>query len=288
MIKSMTAYAGSEASIGDLTLNCELRTVNHRYCDITLKLPEHFRFLEADIRGMLTAKINRGKIECALSYKKQAKNTQLFNINIDAVTALLNATNQIEEQMQAALSFSALEVLAFPGIQQEPESDKTQLNEGVAHLIKQTLAQLLLVREREGAQLKILIEERCFKMQEFVAQASLRMPQVLQLIRTKITDRVTELVTMPDFDRLEQELVYLTQKLDITEELDRLNTHITEVLRVLNSNEPIGRRLDFLMQELNREANTLGSKSTDTEMTQISIELKVLIEQVREQIQNIE
>ena len=284
----MTAYAGSEASIGDLTLNCELRTVNHRYCDITLKLPEHFRFLEADIRAMLTAKINRGKIECALSYKKQAKNTQLFNINIDAVTALLNATNQIEEQMQAALSFSALEVLAFPGIQQEPESDKTQLNEGVAHLIKQTLAQLLLVREREGAQLKILIEERCFKMQEFVAQASLRMPQVLQLIRTKITDRVTELVTMPDFDRLEQELVYLTQKLDITEELDRLNTHITEVLRVLNSNEPIGRRLDFLMQELNREANTLGSKSTDTEMTQISIELKVLIEQVREQIQNIE
>ena len=284
----MTAYAGSEASIGDLTLNCELRTVNHRYCDITLKLPEHFRFLEADIRAMLTAKINRGKIECALSYKKQAKNTQLFNINIDAVTALLNATNQIEEQMQAALSFSALEVLAFPGIQQEPESDKTQLNEGVAHLIKQTLAQLLLVREREGAQLKILIEERCLKMQDFVAQASLRMPQVLQLIRTKITDRVTELVTMPDFDRLEQELVYLTQKLDITEELDRLNTHITEVLRVLNSNEPIGRRLDFLMQELNREANTLGSKSTDTEMTQISIELKVLIEQVREQIQNIE
>ena len=284
----MTAYAGSEASIGDLTLNCELRTVNHRYCDITLKLPEHFRFLEADIRGMLSAKINRGKIECALSYKKQAKNTQLFNINIDAVTALLNATNQIEEQMQAALSFSALEVLAFPGIQQEPESDKTQLNEGVAHLVKQTLVQLLQVREREGAQLKVLIEERCHKMQEFVAQASLRMPQVLQLIRTKITDRVTELVITPDFDRLEQELVYLTQKLDITEELDRLNTHITEVLRVLNSNEPIGRRLDFLMQELNREANTLGSKSTDTEMTQISIELKVLIEQVREQIQNIE
>ncbi len=284
----MTAYAGSEASIGDLTLNCELRTVNHRYCDITLKLPEHFRFLEADIRGMLSAKINRGKIECALSYKKRAKNTQLFNINIDAVTALLNATNQIEEQMQAALSFSALEVLAFPGIQQEPESDKTQLNEGVAHLVKQTLVQLLQVREREGAQLKVLIEERCHKMQEFVAQASLRMPQVLQLIRTKITDRVTELVITPDFDRLEQELVYLTQKLDITEELDRLNTHITEVLRVLNSNEPIGRRLDFLMQELNREANTLGSKSTDTEMTQISIELKVLIEQVREQIQNIE
>lgn len=284
----MTAYAGSETSIGDLTLNCELRSVNHRYCDITLKLPEHFRFLEADIRAMLTAKINRGKIECGLSYKKQTKNSSNFTINIDAVTALLAATNQIEEHMQASLSFSALDVLAFPGIQQEPDSDKTHLNEGVAHLVKQTLSQFLEAREREGAQLKILIEERCHKMQDFVAQAGLRMPQVLQLIRTKITDRVTELVAQPDFDRLEQELVYLTQKLDITEELDRLNTHITEVLRVLNAKEPIGRRLDFLMQELNREANTLGSKSTDTEMTQISIELKVLIEQMREQIQNIE
>jgi len=134
----------------------------------------------------------------------------------------------------------------------------------------------------------VLIEERCHKMQTFVTQADQRIPQVLQIIRTKITNRVTELVAQPDFDRLEQELVYLTQKLDITEELDRLTTHITEVLRVLNAKEPIGRRLDFLMQELNREANTLGSKSTDTEMTQISIELKVLIEQMREQIQNIE
>ena len=288
MIKSMTAYAGTEASIGDLTLNCELRSVNHRYCDITLKLPEHFRFLEADIRSMLTAKINRGKIECGLSYKNHTKNTAHFTINSDAVTALLAATNQIEEQMQAALSFSALDVLAFPGIQQEAESDKTQLNESVAHLVKQTLNQFLEVREREGAQLKVLIEERCHKMQTFVTQADQRMPQVLQIIRTKITDRVTESVAQPDFDRLEQELVYLTQKLDITEELDRLTTHITEVLRVLNAKEPIGRRLDFLMQELNREANTLGSKSTDTEMTQISIELKVLIEQMREQIQNIE
>lgn len=288
MIKSMTAYAGSEASIGDLTLNCELRSVNHRYCDITLKLPEHFRFLEADIRAMLTAKINRGKIECGLSYKKQTKSSSNFTINIDAVTALLEATNQIEEQMQASLSFSALDVLAFPGIQQEPDSDKTHLNEGVAHLVKQTLSQFLEAREREGAQLKILIEERCHKMQDFVAQAGGRMPQVLQLIRTKITDRVTELVAQPDFDRLEQELVMLAQKLDVTEELDRLTTHINEVLRVLNQAEPIGRRLDFLMQELNREANTLGSKSADKEMTQIAIELKVLIEQMREQIQNIE
>ena len=288
MIRSMTAYAGNEASIGDSTINCELRSVNHRYCDITIKLPDHLRFIEADLRSIIAAKINRGKIECSLSYKKQAKDIQGYKVNIDAVTALLAATDQIEEHMLAPLSFSALDVLAFPGIQQEMNADKTHLNEEITHLVKQTLAQLLEVREREGAQLKVLIEERCIKMQGFVVLAGHRMPEVLLLIRNKLKDRIIELVAQPDFDRLEQELVFLAQKLDITEELDRLDTHITEVLRVLKEKDPVGRRLDFLMQELNREANTLGSKSTDKEMTQIAIELKVLIEQMREQIQNIE
>ena len=288
MIRSMTAYAGNEASIGDSTLNCELRSVNHRYCDITIKLPDHLRFIEADIRSIIAAKINRGKIDCTLSYKKQAKDGQNFNVNIDAVTALLAATDQIEEHMLAPLSFSALDVLAFPGIQQEPNTDKTHLNEEIGHLVKQTLAQFLEVREREGAQLKVLIEERCIRMQGYVVLAGRRMPEVLLLIRNKLKDRIIELVAQPDFDRLEQELVFLAQKLDITEELDRLDTHITEVLRVLKEKDPVGRRLDFLMQELNREANTLGSKSTDKDMTQIAIELKVLIEQMREQIQNIE
>lgn len=288
MIRSMTAYAGNEASIGDSTINCELRSVNHRYCDITLKLPDQLRFIEADLRSIITAKIYRGKIECTLSYKKQANNGQGYNVNMDAVAALLAATDQIEEHMLAPLSFSALDVLAFPGIQQEAITDKSHLNEEITHLVKQTLAQLIEVREREGAQLKVLIEERCKKMQGFVASAGQRMPEVLLLIRNKLKDRITELVAQPDFDRLEQELVILAQKLDITEELDRLDTHITEVLRVLNQKEPVGRRLDFLMQELNREANTLGAKSTDKEMTQIAIELKVLIEQMREQIQNIE
>ncbi len=288
MIRSMTAYAGNEARIGDSTLNCELRSVNHRYFDITLKLPEHLRFIEADLRSIIAAKINRGKIECSLSYKKQAKEEQNFNVNIDAVIALLAATDQIEEHMLAPLSFSALDVLAFSGIQQEPVNDKTHLNEEITHLVKQTLAQFLEVREREGAQLKVLIEERCIKMQGFVVLAGHRMPEVLLLIRNKLKGRITELVVQPDFDRLEQELVFMAQKLDITEELDRLDTHIIEVLRVLKEKDPVGRRLDFLMQELNREANTLGSKSTDKEMTQIAIELKVLIEQIREQIQNIE
>lgn len=284
----MTAFAGKEAEIGNLTINCELRSVNHRYCDITLKLPDSLRFVEADLRSAISAKISRGKVECSLSYKKQAKNGQSFIVNTNAVAALLAATDVIEQQMTAALSFSALDVLAFPGIQQEPDTDKNKLNQGIIALVNQTLEQLLEAREREGAQLKILVEERCLKMQNFVASAGKRMPEVLLLIRNKLKDRITELVAQPDFDRLEQELVLLAQKLDISEELDRLETHITEVLRVLNQNDPVGRRLDFLMQELNREANTLGSKSADKEMTQISIELKVLIEQMREQIQNIE
>ncbi|HEY8035107.1 MAG TPA: YicC/YloC family endoribonuclease [Methylobacter sp.] len=288
MIRSMTAFAGNEAEIGDLTISCELRSVNHRYCDISLRLPDRLRFVEADLRSAIAAKISRGKVECSLSYKKQAKNGQSFIINTDAVTALLTAASSIEQRILGPLSFSALDVLAFPGVQQEPDIDKEQLTSGIAALVDQTLAQLVEAREREGAQLKLLIEERCIKMQSFVVLAGKRMPEVLLLIRNKLKDRITELVAQPDFDRLEQELVLLAQKLDITEELDRLETHINEVLRVLKQKDPVGRRLDFLMQELNREANTLGSKSADKEMTQIAIELKVLIEQMREQVQNIE
>lgn len=284
----MTAFAGNETEIGDLTISCELRSVNHRYCDISIRLPDRWRFVEADLRTVIAEKINRGKLELSLSYKKQAKNTSGFSINREAVAALLAATTEIETQMLGSLSFSALDVLAYPGIQQEPDIDKVQLNSGLITLVQLTLKELLLAREREGTQLKLLVEERCVRMLDFVVLAAKRMPEVLLLIRTKLKDRIVELVAQPDFDRLEQELVLLTQKLDITEELDRLETHITEVMRVLQQQEPVGRRLDFLMQELNREANTLGSKSADKEMTQIAIELKVLIEQMREQIQNIE
>lgn len=288
MIKSMTAYASHEAELGNLTLSCELRSVNHRYCDLSLKIPERLRFMETSLRNLISANVQRGKIECALSYKKQTKEAQQFVINTDAVQALIAATEQIEQFMPAALAFSALDVLAFAGIQQEVSTDKSQLSEATLALVTQTLTQFIDVRGREGEQLKALIEERCHKMRHFVELAKARIPEVLQLTRTKLKERICELVQQPDFDRLEQELVFLTQKLDISEELDRLNTHIGEVQRVLQQSEPVGRRLDFLMQELNREANTLGSKSNDKEMTAIAIELKVLIEQMREQIQNIE
>lgn len=288
MIRSMTAFASSEAQVGSLTINCELRSVNHRYCDISFKLPDVFRFSETALRTTIASQIKRGKIECSFNYKKQRTEGQAFKVDQQAVTALLAATAEIEALMTKAQPFSALEILAFPGIQQEQEQDKDTLQTKLANLLVATLQQFIATREREGLQLRLLVIERCDKMTELVVAAKQRMPQVLTQLRTKMLERITELVANPDFDRLEQEMVLMVQKLDVAEELDRLETHLTEVQRTLEQNEPVGRRLDFLMQELHREANTLGSKSADKEMTQISIELKVLIEQMREQIQNIE
>ena len=284
----MTAFAGSEAEIENLTINCELRSVNHRYCDITLKLPERLKYTEANIRSSITSVLKRGKIECSLNYKKHTTNGQNITIDENAVKALIQATTQIEEHMHQQQSFSALDVLNFPGIQQEPETNKQTLLQGINSLVEDALKKMVAARAQEGSQLAILIEERCEKIQLLVDLANKRLPEVLEQIRTKITTRLSELKLEPDFDRLEQEMVYLTQKLDVAEELDRLETHLKEVQNVLTKKEPVGRRLDFLMQEMNREANTLGSKSADKQMTQISIDLKVLIEQMREQIQNIE
>jgi len=284
----MTAFASDELEIDNLTVTCELRSVNHRYCDITLKLPERLRFSEPGIRPSITGLISRGKIECCLSYKKQSNQKQLISINDEAVKALLSATSQIEELMHTGQPFTAFDVLNYPGIQQEAETNKEVLLAGINSLVKDTLKKLVAAREQEGSQLAILIEQRCQKIKLLVEAANKRLPEVLQGIRTKIKTRLAELVEDPDMDRLEQEMVFLAQKLDVAEELDRLETHVNEVLNVLSKQEPIGRRLDFLMQEMNREANTLGSKSADKAMTKISIDLKVLIEQMREQIQNIE
>ena len=236
---------------------------------------------------MIADKLKRGKIECSISYKRQA-GSQNFAINDDMVQKLLDATWRIEALMTTPQPFSALDVLAFPGVQQETETEREVLRDKIVTLLASTVELMLDNRQREGAQLAGLIGERCEKILQLVANARERLPQVLHAVRNKLVARIEEVVAQPDSDRLEQELVLLAQKLDVDEELDRLHAHVLEVQRVLLQDEPIGRRLDFLMQEMNREANTLGSKSADREMTQISIDLKVLIEQMREQIQNIE
>lgn len=290
MIRSMTAFASNDIKIGNLTIACELRSVNHRYSDISFKLPEQLRFIETDLRGLVADKLKRGKIECSFSYKKStlANEDSSFNLNLEALKKLLHTTALIEQQMHSSRSFSALDVLSFPGIQQDQEIDKTAIRQSVLNLLTDALQQMLASREREGLQTAQSLIDKCQKMQHFVGIATRRMPEVLVQLRTRLIDKINEAVANPNLDRLEQELVLLAQKLDVTEELERLDSHITEVLRVLEQSEPVGRRLDFLMQELNREANTLGSKSIDKEMTQVVIELKVIIEQMREQVQNIE
>jgi len=287
MIKSMTAFADGEIVVDNLSILCELRSVNHRYSDLSVKLPDRLRFVESDVRRLIGEKLKRGKIECSLSYKRQS-GAQSFAVNEEMVGKLLDATQRIEALMQAPLGFSALDVLAFPGVQQDTETDREVLREHIINLLESSITKMLETRAREGAQLAILINERCEKILQLVISARERLPVVLNIVRSKLLARIEEVVAQPDHDRLEQELVLLAQKLDVDEELDRLQTHVTEVQRALKQQEPIGRRLDFLMQEMNREANTLGSKSADREMTQISIDLKVLIEQMREQIQNIE
>lgn len=289
MIKSMTAFASNDVKIGTLTISCELRSVNHRYCDLSFKLPELLRFIEPELRNVISDKLKRGKVECAFNYKKSlAQQEAGISINQDALKKLLQATALIEQHMHSSRSFSALDVLSFPGITQEQDLDKAQLQSTVLSLLQQALLQLLATREREGAHMAESLSEKCQRLQELVMQATQRIPEVLQRVRQRLLERVNELVSSPNVDRLEQELVLLAQKLDVTEELERLQAHIIEVLRVLQQDEPVGRRLDFLMQELNREANTLGSKSVDKEMSQIAIELKVIIEQMRELVQNVE
>ncbi len=287
MIKSMTAFADGEIVADNLIILCELRSVNHRYSDVSVKLPDRLRFTEIDVRRLIAEKLKRGKIECAINYKKQLS-IQNFAVNTEMVEKLLTATSEIEACMSNPRSFSALDILAFPGVQQESETEKEVLREKIISLLESTLDKMLETRAREGAQLADMLSERCQRIRQLIESAHQRIPEVMKNMRLRLTARVVELVAEPNFDRLEQELVLLAQKLDVAEELDRLETHVGEVLHTLKQSEPIGRRLDFLMQELNREANTLGSKSADREMTQISIDLKVLIEQMREQIQNIE
>jgi uncharacterized protein (TIGR00255 family) len=284
----MTAFASSDTDTRYGQIHCELRTVNHRYCDISIRLPERFRFTENQLRSLLGKNINRGKVECTINYKKTSLESSAVQINEQAVNAILTSTAKIEAMMTSPKPFSALDILSFPGAQQEPEIDSEQLQQALAQVLDLAIIDLLKMRQREGQQLSLLMQQRCQQMQILAEQAKKRMPEVLQLIRERIIQRIETLVAEPDFDRIEQEMVLLTQKLDVAEELDRLETHITEVSNVLQQDQPVGRRLDFLMQEMNREANTLGSKSADKAMTQYSIELKVLIEQMREQVQNIE
>ena len=288
MTRSMTAFSSSSDEQNWGSLVWELRSVNHRYLDVVIKLPEELRSLENECRSRLTKLIKRGKIECNLRYKAADVQQLKLCINEALAEEVLNACQLINKKLHQPSEMNVIEILKWPGMIDAPPADLKPVTNAALALFDDALNKLSESRESEGQRLQVLIEQRCVAMQKIVQSERTRRPQILKQMREKIANKLAEIKTEYDGDRFEQELVYLAQKMDVDEELDRLQSHFAEIDNILKQNEPVGRRLDFIMQEFNREANTLGSKSTDIETTQASVELKVLIEQMREQVQNIE
>ncbi|MEP4145739.1 MAG: YicC/YloC family endoribonuclease [Halioglobus sp.] len=283
----MTAFARESVDIEQGVLTIELRTVNHRYLDSSFKLPDSLRVLEPKLREMIGKTLARGKVDCMMRVQAHPERSASLVINREMLKDLAQASAEIEELIKTSEP-TALQVLQFPGVCSAPEQSEEELHKAALTLARQALDTLAENRAREGTKLSTMIQERIDLVEAEVATTKVRVPELLQQQRDKVIARIQELEVDVDQGRLEQELVHLSHKADVDEELDRLGAHVSEVRLALNKGGPCGRRLDFLMQELNREANTLSSKSTSSSTTQNAVELKVLIEQMREQIQNIE
>jgi uncharacterized protein (TIGR00255 family) len=288
MIRSMTAFARISVESAEAELTWELRSVNHRYLEAFVRLPDELRAMEPLVRERVNARLGRGKLECVLRCRWVAQAASALELDQDRLKAVLDACRRVEKRSAEATSPGVIDLLRWPGVVRDPEPDTVPIQPQALELLDKALDELVATREREGEKTKQLLSVRLEGVEQQVEKARQRLPEVQARIREKLETRLAELETRVDTDRLEQELVFLAQKMDVDEELDRLETHVTEVGRVLERDEPVGRRLDFLMQEFNREANTLGSKSADSETTAVSVELKVLIEQMREQVQNVE
>ncbi|MEJ2621641.1 MAG: YicC family protein [Candidatus Thiodiazotropha sp.] len=288
MISSMTAFAREEYR-GELgNLSWEIRSVNHRYLEAFLRLPEELRALEPSIRERLNSRLGRGKLDVSLKYNSATGGDASMCVNQRLVKQLIDAERQLADLLALDPSMRSGDLLRWPGVLEEEERDYTPVKAQAMQLLETALDSLIDNRLREGQRLGVIIRQRCDALEAEVGRVRGLMPDVLESVRSRIKDRLNEVLDELDETRVEQEMVLLAQRLDVDEELDRLETHIEEVRRVLGSDEPIGRRLDFLMQELNREANTLTSKSNNVEVTRSAVEMKVLIEQMREQVQNLE
>jgi len=288
----MTAFARVQESNDAGSITCELRSVNHRYLEPGFKLPDEFRQLEPEIRKLLGRHLTRGKIDLSLRYKIDQQQQSKIGLNKDILRSLREVEQQVLNIVHEGSKLSVSDILGWPGVISEGERDFTGLHQLAMSCLDTALQQLQQSREAEGSALEEMIRSRCAKASDIVAEVRRHRPEMMTALREKWESTLDEILQQwreaANENRLEQELVMLAQKLDVEEELDRLDTHITEVLNVLDRDEAVGRRLDFLMQELNREANTLGSKSQDAVTTQQAVDLKVLIEQMREQVQNIE
>ncbi|MCF7991627.1 MAG: YicC family protein [Thiohalocapsa sp.] len=288
MIKSMTAFAreGVTAEIGELTW--ELRSVNHRYLEPHIRLPEELRALETGVRERLGARLNRGKVDCALRFVPGSAAAGELAVNHRLLEQVLKVADRIATRVGEPATPHVIDLMRWPGVLEEPPADLDSAAKAALELFDKALDTLVETRQREGERLRALMLERCEKLLVQVAEVRTRMPDVLAGIRTRIAERLAEVREELDQGRLEQEMALLAQRLDVDEEMDRLEVHVAEVRKALDGDGPVGRRLDFLMQELNREANTLSSKSPDADVTLAAVEMKVLIEQMREQVQNLE
>jgi len=287
MPASMTAFASREAEYEFGHIGWELRSVNHRYLEVQPRLPEALRALEPEVRERAAAVLGRGRVECVLRFVPGSETAGL-EVDVELVRQLVRASDTVAQQLSTSAPVSAWEVLQWPGVIRRREPNREMLCEPVLDLLDTALDDLSATRVREGERLRAMLQERCDRIAEIVANERASSSKINDQLREKLGSRVAELVAEVDPGRLEQEIVHQAQRMDISEELDRLETHLAAVREALEADEPVGRRLDFLMQELNREANTLGSKSGDAERSHASVELKVLIEQMREQVQNIE
>ena len=288
MIRSMTAFARAELHAEWGLAIWELRSVNNRYLDIAPKLPEDLRRLEPEVRERVRTRLRRGKVECHLRVSHQSEGQAGFELDSELAGHVVRATREVEGLVERAGPLNAIDVLRWPGVIRPRTVDLEAISGSVLRCLEAGLEDLDASRGREGDKIAVMLEERMEAIQNLVDEVRACVPDLVGAARARLADRLSELEVEVDPERLEQEIVLVAQKADVAEELDRLQAHLSEARRVLREDRPAGRRLDFLMQELNREANTLGAKSIDPGGALASVDIKVLIEQMREQIQNVE
>ena len=284
----MTGFARQSAESDAGTLTWELRAVNHRYLDVQFRLPEELRPKEQAFKQQVSTVLKRGKVECSLHLRRAFDQQAEMQINAELVQLIGTRVTEIRKTLPDTSPLNPVDILRWPGVIAEAEIDAEPLQQEAVELLDHALQAMTDMRASEGERIAAMLESRCEEIAALAASVRERLPEVLAGAHAKQKERIERIDVAADPARLEVELALIAQKLDVDEELDRLDSHVVEIREVLKSDEPVGRRLDFLMQELNREANTLGSKSADAETTKAAVELKVLIEQMREQIQNVE
>jgi uncharacterized protein (TIGR00255 family) len=288
MIFSMTGYAAATQGTPYGSFNLEIRSVNNRYLDIQFRLPDDFRRLESAMRELLTSQLSRGKVECRLNFSSSTNADNSFQLDHALLERLLRLEQTVKSHQPAAVSLTIAEILKWPGMLGSDATPGEESDEICMKLLQTALDDLKAARIREGNKLKGVLLERIEQMRQLLQTASPRIPALIAAFEEKLRTRLEEVLGSNEDERIHQEITLFAGKIDVDEELSRLQAHLDEVERIIHRGGAAGKRLDFMMQELHREANTIGSKSVDLEITRISMELKVIIEQMREQVQNIE